>query len=319
MEIISFTQEIKEEICSLIDLTTNQKKSILGAFIRTSGTLSIKNKKDILMLITENAKVAKFIYAIIKEMYTDIEISFSYRKSMKFYKATQYIINVNSGLLDIFKDLELNFLDDKIPYNLTNKEDKVKGYLEGLFLSCGTCNNPISSNYHLEFYVSEEALSKGILKLINKIKDVRFEFKTIKRRSNFVVYLKKSDEISSFLAYIDAFNSCLKFENVRMDRDFSNVTNRLMNCDAYNYKKSIEKAKEQIDDIELIDKNYGIKFLTNEKLALLCELRKKEPEATYQDLADMMSETLKVKVSKSNVNHLFIKLKQMAENYKNGD
>ncbi len=314
-ENVSFTQKIKEEISSQGETSIERMVSILAAFLRINGTIVFKNKKDILQLVTENAKIAKYIYMIVKTLFPDVVISFSYRKSMKFFKATEYIINVLDGI-DLIKDeLSINFLDDKIPYHLTNKEEGIKGYLQGIFLACGSCNSPSSSNYHLEMYVRDEAFAKAVLKLLNKVKDYRFDFKYTKRRNNYTVYLKKSDQISSYIAYLDASNSCLEFENVRVDRDFSNVTNRLMNCDAYNYKKSVNNAKEQIEQIKFLDRRIGIKLIENQKLRLLCELRLEQPEATYNDLAEMLSEKLDVKVSKSNVNHLFIKIRKMAEQY----
>ena len=51
-------------------------------------------------------------------------------------------------------------LESKINQELINKEDKIRGFLMGLFLACGSCNSPKTSNYHFEFYVSDENLAK---------------------------------------------------------------------------------------------------------------------------------------------------------------
>lgn len=312
---VSFTAQIKDEITSLVDLSNNKKKSLLAAFIRSSGFIKFKDGKDYLILKTENAKVAKFIYSIIKEYYNNISVTFSYRKSMKFYKATEYLINILDGMDIILSDLNFDIFDSKIPLSLTNKDEKIKGYLMGLFLSCGSCNSPYTSNYHFEYYINDESFAKAVLKMTLKIKDVIFNFKMITRKNKYVLYLKKSDQIAEILAYLDANNCCLKFEDVRVDRDFNNVNNRLINCDTYNYKKSVDKAKSQIEAINKLDKYLGINNIANEKVKLLCKLRLKEPEASYNDLAEMMSKELEKKVSKSNINHLFIKINEMVEEY----
>ena len=315
---ISFTQRIKEE---LIELPYNEikSKSILSAFIRSSGSLNISNGETKLLLKTENNKVAKYIYSLIKKEFPEGNISFSYRIMMQFKKTTQYIININSKVDEILNALEINYLDSKIPYNLTDKDVKIKGYLEGLFLNNGTCSNPVSSNYHLEMYTNDESFSESILKLIRKIKDLEFNFKIIKRRNNYVVYLKRSDQISNFLAYLEANNSCLEFESIRIDRDNANSLNRLMNMDSYNFKKTITISEQQIKDIMQIDKSLGIKNIGNEKLRELCYLRLDNKEATFSELAELLSEKINKQVSKSNVNHLFIKIKDMAKGFRHED
>lgn len=314
-EIISFTNEIKNEITANINLDTEMKGSLLAAFIRVNGTIKFKNKNEYLILRTENAKVAKFIYSLIKDLYEDVVVSFSFRKTMKFYKATEYLVNIINGGTTIFSSLDINLLESKINQELINKEDKIRGFLMGLFLACGSCNSPKTSNYHFEFYVSDENLAKNILKIINKIKSSQFDFKLTKRRNNFVIYLKKSDQISNFLAFLDASTCCIKFEDVRVSRDYSNINNRLIICDQYNYKKSIDKANVQIEQIKLIDKHLGIDNIINEKVQLLCKLRLKDPEASYADLSSMMSEELNIPVSKSNIGHLFRKIENMAKLY----
>ena len=314
-EIISFTNEIKNEITANINLDTEMKRSLLAAFIRVNGTIKFKNKNEYLILRTENAKVAKFIYSLIKDLYEDVVVSFSFRKTMKFYKATEYLVNIINGGTTIFSSLDIKLLESKINQELINKEDKIRGFLMGLFLACGSCNSPKTSNYHFEFYVSDENLAKNILKIISKIKSSQFDFKLTKRRNNFVIYLKKSDQISGFLAFLDASTCCIKFEDVRVSRDYSNINNRLIICDQYNYKKSIDKANVQIEQIKLIDKHLGIDNIINEKVQLLCKLRLKDPEASYADLSSMMSEELNIPVSKSNIGHLFRKIENMAKLY----
>ena len=315
---ISFTQQIKDELINL-PFDETKSKSILSAFIRSNGSLEITHQGMKLVLKTENNKIAKYIYNLIKKLFIGISISFSFRTLMHFNKGTQYILHINTDVDKILSELEIDFLESKIPYNLTDKEIKIKGYLEGLFLSCGTCNNPSSSNYHLEIYTSDEAYSEAIYKLIHKIKEYTFHFKIIKRRNNYVVYLKRSDEISSFLAYLEANICCLNFEGGRVDRDNANSLNRLMNMDQYNYKKTIEKAEQQIGYIKIIDKYFGIKNITNEKLKELCYLRLENKEATYNDLATMLSKKINNNVTKSNINHLFIKIKDMAKGFENED
>ena len=227
-KIDSFTKEIKEEICSFNELTTSQEISLLSAYIRTNGSLVFKNLNDYIILESENAKVIKFIYGLLKNNFSFANIHFSYKRKMKLNKNIKFVLEV-SDANTINEALGINFLESKITYRLIDKEIKIKSYLAGLFLASGSCNDPVSSNYHLEIVLKDEEFANQVIKLTNKIKNINFNFKLIKRRNSYVVYLKKSDLISDFLAFIEANASCIKFENVRVDRDFSNVTNRLLN------------------------------------------------------------------------------------------
>lgn len=312
MKSISFTKDIKENICqNNIDYSVDLIIPLLSSFIRTNGTLIFRNNSEYLYLEIENAQVIRFIYSKLKELMPDLFIHFSYRKSMKFNKGTKFIIEIKDPF-DLLKALNIDFLESKIALVLTNKESKIKSYLAGLFLACGSCNDPKSSNYHLEFSLKDFEFAKAILKLINKIKTITFNFKYIQRRNAHVLYLKRSDQISDFLGFIEANNSCLYFENVRIGRDFSNITNRLVNCDTYNFNKTIENSNKQIEEINYIDEKLGIKNIQNEKVRLLCILRIKFPEASYNELAIELGKELNTTISKSNINHLFRKIKEIA-------
>lgn len=314
MNEFSFTKQIKEELCSL-ELDSEEARSLISAFARNNGNLSFSSKNSKLTLKTENANIAKYIYKLIKQEFDDVEISFSFLRVMKLYKSTQYLVNVLTHVDEILDSLKIDFLESKIDYELQNKENKIRGYLAGLFLASGSCNNPSTSNYHLEVAVKDDKYAESVIKLINKTK--MFSFKITKRRNQYIIYLKRSDKISDFLNYINANAACLDFENIRIDRDFANSNNRLMNCDSYNYKKTLEISKKQIEYIKTIDKYLGVDNLQNVKLKLLCKARLENPEANFNELASIISEQLEQTVSKSNVNHLFMKIKAMAEAYDN--
>ncbi len=311
-EELSFAKIVKEEI------TTNEFNrdiniSLLSSFLKCSAHLQIKDNKERILIKSENAKVIRYIYNILKKEFKNINLTFSYRKSMRFNKSTEYIINVLNQVDELLEELKLDFLSTKIHKDLIDKDEKIRGYMIGLFLSKGSISNPQTSNYHFEFYVNSEEYAQNILKLTSKIKVYYFEFKMIKRRNNYVLYLKKSEQIGSFLAYMDAYNSSLEYEGLRLERDMSNSVNRMQNLDLYNYKKSIKNSEELIDLIKYIDKKLGIKNINNEKVRELCYLRMEHPEASYQELATFLSIKLDKNVSKSNVNHIIIRIREIGE------
>lgn len=312
---ISFAKQVKEEL-TLIELNQKERISLLSSFIKSNGTLSISNNEERIVIKIENAKIAKYIYKLLKDEFNDISLSFAYRKNMRFNKSYEFLINILDHIDDVFDKLYLSFFDNKINNNLINSEDKIRGYATGLFLVSGSVSNPVSSNYHFEVYVKDEEYSINVLSMLKKIKVYPFEFKNIKRRNNYVLYLKKSDQIGSFLAYMGANDSALLYEDYRIERDMKNYSNRQANLDYYNYNKSIKNSDELIELINLIDKKLGIKNISNPKLKELCIIRKENPEASYSDLAAILSKKLGKEVSKSNVNHLIRKLREMGNSFR---
>jgi hypothetical protein len=311
---ISFTRKVKEEIVTK-PFSEERLRSLVAAFIKVNGRMEIKNRHVAILLQTENAKIAKFIYLIIQQIY-GINVRFSYEKTMKFKKRTTYNIIIDQEAEYIMGDLEISFLEGKIAKSIVFNDDMIGGYLAGAFLASGSVNSPRSSNYHFEIALNDENYAKWFLKLIEKYKGGSFNPKIIKRRDNFVIYLKKSDQIADFLILMGATDASLEFENIRIDREFANIGNRLQNLDTANYAKTMKSSKKQIADLLVIDKILGVNNLANEKQRLLANIRLEHEDATMDELASLMSERLDKVVTKSNINHLFRALSSLAKRYR---
>lgn len=311
---ISFTRKVKEEIVTK-PFSEERLRSLISAFIKVNGRMEIKNRHVAILLQTENAKIAKFIYLIIQRIY-GINVRFSYGKTMKFKKRTTFNVIIDQEAEYILGDLEISFLEGKIAKNIVCNDDMIGGYLAGAFLAAGSVNSPKSSNYHFEISLNDDNYAKWFLKLIEKYKGGSFNPKVIKRRDQFVIYLKKSDQIADFLILMGATEASLEFENVRIDREFANIGNRLQNLDTANYAKTMRSSNSQLDDIRLIDRILGIKNLSKEKQRLLAELRLQNEDATMEELADLMSSRQGKTITKSNINHLFRALGVLAKRYR---
>lgn len=310
---VSFTQKVKEEICSL-SFSDEHLRALLAAFIKISGSLLVRDHKSQVVIKTENAKIAKFIYHSIEKIY-GIPSRFAYSKSMNFKSRLSYSVIIDEGDY-IIGDLEISFLDGKISKHIVCNDDTISGYVSGAFLAAGSVNSPKKSNYHLEVALNDENYAKWFSKLLLKYKATVFNPKIVKRRQKYVVYLKKSQQIVDFISMMGATNSTLEFENIRIDRDFSSIGNRLQNLDTANYVKTSNAASKQIEDIKIIDKVLGIKNVQNKKQRELMKIRLQHDDYSLQELADELSEILDESVSRSNVNHLFRAIHLMAERYK---
>ena len=312
---ISFSKKIKEELASKIDDSDLKNLAILSSFLKINGIYKIQNNKTRLILKISNAKIASYILELLKK-YFNFKNNLFFNKSTKLNKISFYIIDIVENVDEILDKLKIDIFNDEInPYFYTNK-DLIYGYLKGAFLSSGSVNSPKKSNYHLEIKTTSSNMALSLLKMVNSIKDMEFNFRISKRRNDYIIYIKKSDLISSFLIMIGAIEGCLNFEDIRVERDYSNNENRLYNLDVANYSKVLKSSKNQVEDINIIEKNIGIKNLQNDKLIELCNQRLNNKEASLDELAKKMSENLKVNVSRSNVYHLFKKIKTIADKYR---
>ena len=308
----SFTSQVKEELVSNTYPSNDRLRALLSAYIRINGSLVFRHKRTLLQLNMENAKVGKFIYQNINDIYkTKAELIVKERKN--FNKTKSYMIEIDDDSETIMDDLEISFLEGKISKNIVKNDDTISGYLAGAFLAAGSVNSPVTSNYHLEIALNSENYAKWLAKLFAKYKNSNIEPKITTRRDQYVLYFKKSDQISNFLIMIGAVSSCLEFEDVRADRDLNNSYNRLTNMDTANMKRTIETGKRQAEEIRLIDQYLGIDNLGNIKERELCHLRLENEAASLQELADMMSERFKKTITKSNINHLFRSIHEFYE------
>ena len=300
----SFTSQVKEELVSNSYPSNDRLRALLSAYIRINGSLVFRHKRTLLQLNMENQKIAKFVYQNINDIYnTKAELIVKERNNLN--KSKTYMIEIDESSETIMDDLEISFMEGKISKNIVKNDDTISGYLAGAFLAAGSVNSPVTSNYHLEIALNSENYAKWLAKLFARYKNSNIEPKIATRRDQYVLYFKKSDQISNFLIMIGAVSSCLEFEDVRADRDLNNSYNRLTNMDTANMKRTIETGKRQAEEIRVIDKYLGIDNLGNIKERELCHLRLENEAASLQELADMMSERFKKTITKSNINHLF--------------
>ena len=276
---VSFSRIVKEEVV-FNDFESCCQRAMLCAVIKINGTLSLSSYGLSLTIRTENAKIASKVHRMLKEEY-DPQIEFLVSRKMKLKKNNVYILKVTKAR-EILDDLSLmdglgfNIIPNR---NILKRECCMRAYLAGAFLSCGSVNNPETSNYHLEMSFNEEEFAQFISKIMN---DFELNAKMIKRRNKYVVYLKSSEKIGDFLRAIGASQSVMNFESTRIDRNMSNTVNRWNNCDIANEIKSMATANKQINDINTVDMFMGLDML-DEKTRIVALIRKKYPEMTLNE------------------------------------
>ena len=306
---ISFTINVKNEIASF-DSVKNENMAMLSAIIRNSGKVT----NEEISITTENSKVARRVYTLISDIY-NVSVNIL-DKNNSFNRNRLYVIKVNDNIDYILTDLGIkdsngNYLKN-VPEYLIDSDEEKRAYLKGIFLACGSVNDPKTSRYHLEFFIDTLDEANFVNDLLN---EYYLNSKIIPKDKKYMVYIKEAEKIGDFLRIIGANDAVMYYEDIRIYRDHKNMTNRLNNMEQANIEKIINTCNSQIRDIELIYEKLGKEFL-DEKTLEAATYRIKYPESSLQELSEIMSIEIGKPITKSGLNHRFRKIREMASRLK---
>ena len=305
---ISFTINVKNEIASFNGVK-DENIAMLSAIIRYSGKID-----NSIVITTENSKVARRVYTLIADIY-NVSVTIDDR-SNNFNRNRLYIISVSDKISFILKDLGILDNNDEylniVPDYIIDSEEEKRAYLKGIFLACGSVNDPKTSRYHLEFFVDNLENANFISDMLN---EYYLNSKIIPKDKKYMVYIKEAEKIGDFLRIIGANDAVMYYEDIRIYRDHKNMTNRLNNMEQANIEKIINTCNSQIADIELIYEKLGKEFL-DEKTLEAATYRLKYPESSLQELSEIMSIEIGKPITKSGLNHRMRKIREMASRLK---
>ena len=309
---MSFTVTIKEEIVK-IESAESELIAELSGYIRNNSIIS----KDKITMTTENNFIVERITNSIKDIF-DITPKVKEIGNLNFSKNILYEITIKDEINKLLKTLgikEDNRYLETVPNYIVGGNEEIRGYLRGVFLGSGSINDPKKSRYHMELLINKPEESVFVQKLLN-IFDLNA--KILNRDKGYMIYIKEAEKISDFLKILGANKAVMYYEDVRVYRDKKNKTNRLNNCEQANMDKIIENATSQLEDIEIIEENDGI-VLLDDKVKEALEYRKKYPETSLKELAEIISLETNKSITKSGLNHRLKKLKDLADKFRKMD
>lgn len=305
---MSFTANVKAEICSN-PTTETEKISELSAILSNLSQIDKTIK-----ISTENLVVFKHIYDLIFNIYHITPI-ITVRQGYNFNKNYLYILEINQnvdGILDSLSIDKHEILTIPKQYIIDDFE-LLRSYIKGLFLAVGSINDPKTSRYHLELIVNEKKYAEFIS---NKLNENKLNSKIIKRENKYMIYIKEAEKISDFLRIIKANQAVLYYEDIRIYRDYKNMTNRLNNCEQANIDKMILTANNQVEDIELIEKEASLDLLPD-KVREVAIYRKKYSEVSLLELSRIITIETGKEITKSGIYHRMKKINELANKIRN--
>lgn len=229
------------------------------------------------------------------------DVSNSIRELLDDMKVKHYLSTKNKNWV-VLKDYKKDY---KI---------KLAGpFFAGTFVGSGSISDLSTTSYHLEiqFYSNQDAeICRNFLN--NKTINFKFKWVMIQRRLMWVIYIKKSDQISDFLKAIGAQVSMFSFEEQRIDREYNNQINRYGNLDTFNQQKLATSSIRFSTLWNKVQDNH-LEDLFNSSEIIFYKLKHKNSFSSLSELVILLKDKYGIIKTKSGLNHWLIKLRKICE------
>lgn len=307
---MSYAQDVKKELMGLDMDNCCKKATILGIFHGIS-EVAFANGKMRLTIKTYLPSVLRFILPYLKKEY-GISPEITYQNNKNINNHHIYSLEINEKAKEIIDDFHLMPFDVITEDMLLNDCCK-SSFVRGIFIAKGSVNDPKKSNYHLEINVGNIDLANLITNILKK---AYINIKTINKKNRYLLYIKKSEQISETLAFMGASAGVLYFEDARIYRDLSNNVNRTMNCDIANGSKSLAYCEAQAEAIKYLEEHNLVTRLSS-RLQDAIKLRKEYSDSSLSELSEFSEKVLGKSMSKSGISHCLKEIMKAYEHFKN--
>ncbi|MCQ2491903.1 MAG: DNA-binding protein WhiA [Lachnospiraceae bacterium] len=314
---MSFSKQVKEELARVELKTRHCNIAEISAYILCCGRIVVDEYNEYsLLLHTENELVADRFEILVRTTFGAETIRTIYYGGATHHRTIHEIIIDNpedcvvilqaTKLLDSYGNLEEHFrtIHQIVLQNTCCK----RAFIRGAFLSSGSISTP-DKKYHFEIVCHSFDQASQIMNVLNAF---HLDAKIVKRKNNYVVYMKEGEKIVDALNIMEAHVSLMELENIRIIKDVRNKVNRKVNCETANIKKTVSAAMKQKKDIEYLIEHNAFDRLPG-PLKEIASLRLEYETASLVKLGAKLDPP----VGKSGVNHRMRKISQIAEDLRN--
>ena len=307
---MSFSSQVKEELLRIRPEKHCCMLSELSALTQTCASLRLSGGGRVKVVYeTESAPVAKRVFLLLKKrMEITPILEFNRHKRLGGRRLSVLTVPENESrrlliALRMIQESEGGMVFKGVPRAAVTRRCCRAAFLRAAFLGAGAMAEP-EKEYRIEF-VSSESRADVLLKMLEKS---GIQGRTVKRRDDVVVYVKKGDDVVNCLALMGAHKALMEMENIRIRRDGRNQANRARNCDEANLKKQLSAGEKQSKAIVAYSLAHSLAQLPRE-LQELGRIRMLHPEASLEELGQMLNPPM----GKSGVNHRMRRLMAMIQ------
>ena len=182
---------------------------------------------------------------------------------------------------------------------------EVKKDLRIKFIKAGLLYDP-RREYHLEYRFKNIDDANITLKEL-AVLNIRGKLSINEKRNVIVIYIVDVETIIKNLKMLGADNTLKQYMKVMDDKKRIGNTNRRVNFETANIKKSANASLKQLDDIKKLLKKRDLNSLDTD-LRVAIKARTKYKTLSLAELAEKIGG-----VSKNALNHRFMKIRRMVE------
>ena len=176
-------------------------------------------------------------------------------------------------------------------------------FVRGAFLSAGTLSDP-SLDYRVEFLLKDMSGARALSDFLGEA----FSPKTVKRKSDFVVYVKGNERTEELCTAMGAQKAALDIITASIEKQTMNELNRSCNCEAANMRKTVNASVQLRLAIQKL-RDEGRFDMLPDDLKETALLREQHPDASLSELSRMTEGAL----TRSGINHRLKKIIELAE------
>lgn len=202
---------------------------------------------------------------------------------------------------EVKKHVPKNFSFDfvKASYDII----EVKKDLRKKFLDCGYINDP-NISHHFEYKFKKLKDANTTLQELS-ICGIPSKLSYKKSIGSYSVYITDADNILKLLKVLGASESLKEYKEIYKYNLKAKDTNRLVNFETANIKRTTDASLKQLKLIERLLKKYKINSLDDD-IKIVVKARLKYKMVSMSELAEKIGN-----ISKSAINHRFIKIKNL--------
>lgn len=280
---MSFSSDVKKQLCAIKERKECCRMALLYGMLLTA-----KHEHDGVKFISSSEEAAALCVSLTEK---------SPARAATVPYATGFETYISEEIY-----LVLPLMSEKFSLTPIVCERCRNSFFRGLFITCGSVTAP-EKGYHLEL-AATGARTEGIASFAA---ENGFNFREVVRGAERSLYIKDSEEIEDFLAFIGAAKASLDFMNAKISKEVRNDINRITNFETANIDKAATAAAAQLEAIRALVNSGEIDTLPQE-LRETAKVRVENPEMSLGELRKLFDPP----ISKSGLHHRLRKLTELA-------
>lgn len=288
---MSYSSLIKSELTGALPTEKCCRRAILCGMLAARGEISDK----LINLTVDGDDVLAAVCGLVRECYGASAEHFRKPRTKE-----RYIVSFRS-------QSALNFVSDIVKNHAIDisgicKCSMCKTYFtQGIFLACGKISDP-EKCFCLELTpVCTETIRDFTAKF-------SILFDVSERFGQAYLYTKNGNLIADYFALIGDNSTTFSVLNSKIEKQFRSETNRVVNCEANNIRRSVGVAVRHTRIIERLISENRLSNLP-EELIVTAKLRTQHPDLSLQQLSKLFVPP----ITKSGLSHRLAKIAEFAD------